>query len=514
MKKKLHLLEKIIFLSTLGIFGICNLSFAIANDCNCDGNLLANGSFESNISSSNWRETVGTSFSKDEAYNMCGTYNGLITGIGSVYQEVNVLPGNTVNFKIYGGTHNTSKNHEIRIHFYNSSDSKIASSENKEVQMDFNVGNKYVLKLFEVSAIAPAGTVKVRIEMYSSGDYFKMDGACLTVVTAPNCQECVNNVIKTNPGFETGNTTGWQTSGGSLAANTTYAVCGNYGAVFTGAGKFWRNVEVSALAGNTVHFTIYGAYHNYKNQKFSLIFLDVSNNPIGAPISVNINKVYDSEPKGLKKYELSGVAPTNAASIRIEGSSEGDYIKVDAACLILTPPALPVTLTSFEARAESNIVQLNWATTSEVNSDYFEIQRSSDGKLWSSMNKINAKTESSVLVRYSYADPQPLHGINHYRLKMVDLDNTFGFSRIVSIEVNEGHDLSLYPNPISNILMIRGRSNILNLVIFNNSGVAVYTTSKIQNNELNVSQIPAGSYLVKITTQTGEVAVKRISIQR
>nr|MBZ1363183.1 Ig family protein [Dyadobacter fermentans]MBZ1363278.1 Ig family protein [Dyadobacter fermentans] len=70
---------------------------------------------------------------------------------------------------------------------------------------------------------------------------------------------------------------------------------------------------------------------------------------------------------------------------------------------------------------------LTWSTTEEVNSDRFEIERSLNGKGWSTIGKVRSNGESSVLRNYTYTDDSPEKGENLYRLRMVDLDGTYAF---------------------------------------------------------------------------------------
>src|SRR5690606_2899906 len=96
--------------------------------------------------------------------------------------------------------------------------------------------------------------------------------------------------------------------------------------------------------------------------------------------------------------------------------------------------SLPVTLASFTAAKEGNVAQLAWSTSFETNSDYFEVQRSTDGKRFGVLDKVPAWTESQTLRRYSFTDKLPESGSNIYRLKMVDKDGTFAYSMLRNVE--------------------------------------------------------------------------------
>lgn len=172
---------------------------------------------------------------------------------------------------------------------------------------------------------------------------------------------------------------------------------------------------------------------------------------------------------------------------------------------------LPVTLQSFELRQAEKGVLLNWATTTEANSDYFEIQHSADAKNWSDVGKVAAAGESSLTSKYSFTDLDAIGGLNYYRLKMVDKDNTYAFSRINSITIDSGVGI-IYPNPSSESITvgIDNLKTISTLEIFDVKGIRVLKTTKLGSNKINIEKLAAGTYLVKITRTTGGVIVQKI----
>lgn len=90
---------------------------------------------------------------------------------------------------------------------------------------------------------------------------------------------------------------------------------------------------------------------------------------------------------------------------------------------------LPVTLVSFKATASGNNVILNWSTASEVNSAYFDVIRSNDGKNFSKIGQVKASGKAAI---YTFTDVNPLTGINYYQLVQVDKDGEFEKSAIVT----------------------------------------------------------------------------------
>jgi hypothetical protein len=179
---------------------------------------------------------------------------------------------------------------------------------------------------------------------------------------------------------------------------------------------------------------------------------------------------------------------------------------------------LPVTLVSFTATKSESSAKLNWGTTWETNSEKFEVQHSIDAKKWSVIATVAAKGESNALLSYHYTHVNPIHGENLYRLKMIDFDATFAYSRIVSLNFEQGLQLSVFPNPATDLIKVKldGISNweeIEDVKIIDLSGKIVYISKKMINGEIHVSQLPVGAYIVSLTTRAGLVRNAKIIIK-
>lgn len=177
--------------------------------------------------------------------------------------------------------------------------------------------------------------------------------------------------------------------------------------------------------------------------------------------------------------------------------------------------ALPVTLTSFTARKEGKIANLNWSTTAETNSDRFEIEHSLNGQNWNKIGVLKSNGESKTLLSYTYSDRNPGEGENLYRLRMVDNDGTFAYSRIQSVKF-EGlnRDLSVYPNPVTDKISLRDFSTITEVVINDLNGRTVHLSGTSANGQINVKNLVPGTYIVKITRSDGGISSQKIVISR
>ena len=117
---------------------------------------------------------------------------------------------------------------------------------------------------------------------------------------------------------------------------------------------------------------------------------------------------------------------------------------------------LPLTLLDFKGRLEGNHVVLDWQTLDEKNTDRFDVERSCDGINFESINIINAAGNSSSLVNYTTLDSKPCAGKSYYRLKQIDKDKRFVYSKIIMVDDLHPSSMSivLFPNPASTLTML------------------------------------------------------------
>ena len=118
--------------------------------------------------------------------------------------------------------------------------------------------------------------------------------------------------------------------------------------------------------------------------------------------------------------------------------------------------ALPVTLLSFTAQSQNQVVVVNWSTTNEMNSNYFEVERSVDGVKFSPIERADSKGNNSGKNQYEVADSNPVNGMSFYRLKQVDKDGKVAYSLVVA--VNRGasivRKMAIYPNPVDKFITL------------------------------------------------------------
>ncbi|MBI4930081.1 MAG: T9SS type A sorting domain-containing protein [Bacteroidetes bacterium] len=118
------------------------------------------------------------------------------------------------------------------------------------------------------------------------------------------------------------------------------------------------------------------------------------------------------------------------------------------------PVFLEVTLMNFNANAAGETVETSWVTASESNSDYFTLERSTDGQRYEAIGQIPAAGNSSEERNYRVNDESPVAGISYYRLMETDKNGRSTYSHVVSVNMENENSINVYPNPASDYLII------------------------------------------------------------
>jgi pectate lyase len=180
-----------------------------------------------------------------------------------------------------------------------------------------------------------------------------------------------------------------------------------------------------------------------------------------------------------------------------------DKMQVAANCQT-TMPLTFLTVTAALTQQESAVV--SWSTANEINTAVFELQRSLDGNRFATIAVVQAKNSAGIN-QYSLNDAALPIGTTYYRVKQVDTDGAFTYSKTVSVTKRSDAAISLYPNPANNKLTIRhGRATSAFIQIVGADGRVHQSIKAVSGSvatELNVSTLPTGNYLV-IYNNNGE----------
>jgi hypothetical protein len=175
---------------------------------------------------------------------------------------------------------------------------------------------------------------------------------------------------------------------------------------------------------------------------------------------------------------------------------------------------LPATGVNLAAALNGNDVALSWKTQSEINSNYFVIERSTDGINFNTIGNKTAAGNSSAELSYGFSDPNMNVPAYYYRLKLVDIDGHFTYSNIAVVRKSGSiKGVRVFPNPVTENMRLEfsNAKGNYKVSVFNQTGQEVITekvtiASTVQYITINRNNLASGSYLVRVTnTENGEM---------
>ena len=172
---------------------------------------------------------------------------------------------------------------------------------------------------------------------------------------------------------------------------------------------------------------------------------------------------------------------------------------------------LPITLLEFNADLINSVTKLNWTTGSEINNNYFDVERSADGLNFDKIDKIEGFGNSNELRNYSTIDKNPLYGVNYYRLGQVDFNGHKTYSEIKTVFNYRENDIEVYPNPTIDVVIIEGE-NIKNIKIRDLSGkeMNIYIEKSDINNIIDCRKLSKGIYILNFLSNNKVYSEKLI----
>lgn len=205
-------------------------------------------------------------------------------------------------------------------------------------------------------------------------------------------------------------------------------------------------------------------------------------------------------------------ALSNVASIRIRGDYStvtSESVWLDNVKLYCDAIILPVELTSFEATEKyPGTSQLVWTTATETNCLAFEIEKSTDGIVFSTIGTVKGNGTTVQMHTYQFNDDD-FNFASYYRLKQIDIDGNYKYSDIIFLnaETSFQSQVLIYPNPASNLLYINNSGNKLFTAIaitdmYGKQMEFTLTTSTPSQQVLDISKLPAGMYMLILYSGT------------
>ena len=240
------------------------------------------------------------------------------------------------------------------------------------------------------------------------------------------------------------------------------------------------------------------------------------NNPLLPPtgtdlICVNTGPITVPFPAAIAQGELiyfrmTGTPdPSDPASAT---ATEFDEVAIDN--IVLASFILPVELTDFTGTATPRGNHLAWTTATELNNDYFNLQRSADGTHWTTLETVLGAGTTETEEHYEFLDRTPPAGLTYYRLEQVDFDGTSTVHHTISVRSTEAEKpVALYPNPVREVLHLRAATPA-RVRVLDVTGRVVFDQVLPENATLRTADWAPGTYFVSVVTADGAPTTERI----
>ncbi len=215
--------------------------------------------------------------------------------------------------------------------------------------------------------------------------------------------------------------------------------------------------------------------------------LVIANNAVPYSISVLRNTSTLGNISAATKVDFTtGTAPVSTAVGDVDGDGIPEIVIANSASssvsvLQIDLSALPVTLTDIKAYQQNAGVKIEWTAQQEINIDRYEIERSQTGQQFIKLGSVQAKGNSSVLIKYSLFDPNPFSGVSFYRIKIIEAGQ-IRYSRVLKVNINRSpaRTVTISPNPVI--------GNIISLQV----------------------NLPKGNYFIILTNKLGQQVVTKM----
>ncbi|MEI6507720.1 MAG: T9SS type A sorting domain-containing protein [Bacteroidota bacterium] len=245
------------------------------------------------------------------------------------------------------------------------------------------------------------------------------------------------------------------------------------------------------------------------------------NNPTGGNSSIDLH-INPYVPSPVEHNGIFLASVTDDFDGQTRSSLTPTDIGADAGNFMYT--SLPVVLIDFSATKIKNDVELNWTTASEINNKGFDIERSVDGKTFEKINFVKGKGNAVSVNSYQFTDvstPLDMTKVLYYRLKQIDFDGKFSFSKIVEVNLNNTvqNNITVYPNPFNSTISVNiftETSQAFEICVTDLQGRNIATLNRTADKGLNTLQLDElnslhqGIYLMQIKTSTETQTLKLI----
>jgi hypothetical protein len=313
----------------------------------------------------------------------------------------------------------------------------------------------------------------------------------------------------------------------------TVAKIGNTAFTFpVGDGTYVREVSITAPSNATDRFECSYIHADpsptYPDNALDLTLDHISSceywmlNRTNGSSSVTVHLSWDSntscgvtDPNELRVAKWDGTTWLDLGNGGTSGNATTGTIETASAVTSFSPftlasstsaNPLPITLLNFDAVYNKALrkVDLTWKTYSEINNDYFTIERTQNGEDWEFVSTIDGAGFSQGTRAYESEDIDPYSGLSYYRLKQTDFDGNFTFSAIRSVSIDDAqeHVFQVFPNPVINALNLASNEfPISSYQIINGNGQTIEKIS-LQEDQfqttIDMSEFANGLYYLVV----------------
>ncbi|CAN5344666.1 hypothetical protein BH09BAC3_BH09BAC3_08060 [soil metagenome] len=312
------------------------------------------------------------------------------------------------------------------------------------------------------------------------------------LVTGQNCGTTVGNF---NDGYSSLSFCGSDLTGGTISPLTLGPIAGSSSVCF----NLGQNFSVATTAGSATSFlwTLPGGSLASNLNTFTSSLANVLIGPAAGTLQVTAsNACYNAT----STLILSG----QNCNQTFGGNNDG------FAMALLNNVPLPIELGDFTARIVNRTVVLSWYTLSEKNNDFFTIEKSSDGKVFSALRTVKGAGTSLTRNNYEITDGEPYRGTSYYRLNQTDFDGKKTTHSIVVVHYDIAFSsvVQLYPNPTVGDFEYTSEEEITMVEVVDLTGHVVYRKAlSIINREgkVEVAILASGTYIVRFFTISNKV---------
>lgn len=217
------------------------------------------------------------------------------------------------------------------------------------------------------------------------------------------------------------------------------------------------------------------------------------------------------------KHSVNG-AGANVAEFQVSSFSGGGggFTEGDISSLIL-----PVELLSFQVVKQDAHVLNKWSTATEVDNDFFTIERSINGTDYKEIGKVKGKGYASEIENYEFIDREPESGINYYRLSQTDFNGRSEILGIRTVNFEANNRYQVYPNPVDNNFVTIGmkskKNHDIQIKLFDLTGRIIKNVNlkDINSNptyRLDIKELNAGMYILEIN-QGSEKYIEKLIVE-